>query len=650
MAKPINAIRCNKHDLVEFSEPKTRHRYVAMSSKVPTKRSGITLIEMLVSVALSLLVVLAIVRIFEVLGTTVTDSRAILEMSAQLRTVANQLQEDLDRMTADVTPPLDPNSSSGFFEIIEGPDRDKDPKWGIKHDMELYGGDHIRVPEGQHNTSTDDNINGKWFRRRPNADRNDPNTAHNPYQYFDMLGGWYGDLDDVLMFTISSKDKPFVGRFNNRLIQSNHALVAWWVERLFDETGTPRMFRLHRRQLLIRPDLLTNPSDLAYLRKFRWLPRDDDPYNANTSIAGINTFTNENDLAVRPATVQEMLPPNLYNFPVPCTLADLSIRQNRFGHVPTLNNANDSGDANLQMFPNAVSVWGSSVISMLPRSVENFQRANPSIPYNSQNRYVNSQAWNLNSPFQNIYGLFSKRLGNSPYNGQVDFSGEDVLMTDVLAFDVRVYDPKAPALVSGLNTTPASTSRPFVLYPCDPGYDINLFADTLRLANAPRGAYVDLYSAFNNFSPAGGFPDPYHPNTSMLGLRNGIGNLDLGDFDGPPNVAMGVGYNNPSLVKTYSGVNEFSANTYENRIAVYDTWSTAYERDGINQDDTDAANRVADEATDGLDNNNNGQFDEALERETVPPYSAPLRGIEVTIRAVDHSSQQVRQVSIVSDF
>ena len=51
---------------------------------------------MLVSVALTLLVVLAVVRVFDLLGGNVTESRSILELSGQLRNVSAQLQKDLD--------------------------------------------------------------------------------------------------------------------------------------------------------------------------------------------------------------------------------------------------------------------------------------------------------------------------------------------------------------------------------------------------------------------------------------------------------------------------------------------------------------------------------------------------------------------------
>ena len=36
--------------------------------------------------------------------------------------------------------------------------------------------------------------------------------------------------------------------------------------------------------------------------------------------------------------------------------------------------------------------------------------------------------------------------------------------------------------------------------------------------------------------------------------------------------------------------------------------------------------------------------------DTLPPYSAPLRAIRVTIRVYEPSSQQVRQVTVVQDF
>src|SRR5690606_8643773 len=64
-----------------------------------------------------------------------------------------------------------------------------------------------------------------------------------------------GDWDDVISFTARNPNEPFVGRFvvngNPTTIQSEYAEIIWWARRV---PGTNRI-TLHRRALLIRPDL-----------------------------------------------------------------------------------------------------------------------------------------------------------------------------------------------------------------------------------------------------------------------------------------------------------------------------------------------------------------------------------------------------------
>ena len=43
-------------------------------------------------------------------------------------------------------------------------------------------------------------------------------------------------------------------------------------------------------------------------------------------------------------------------------------------------------------------------------------------------------------------------------------------------------------------------------------------------------------------------------------------------------------------------------------------------------------------------------LDDPGERETAPPYDAPLRGIQVTLRAYEPDSRQVRQVNVKQTF
>ena len=42
--------------------------------------------------------------------------------------------------------------------------------------------------------------------------------------------------------------------------------------------------------------------------------------------------------------------------------------------------------------------------------------------------------------------------------------------------------------------------------------------------------------------------------------------------------------------------------------------------------------------------------DDVGERETVPPYDKPLRGLQVVLRLYERDSRQVRQVSVNQSF
>jgi hypothetical protein len=78
----------------------------------------------------------------------------------------------------------------------------------------------------------------------------------------------------------------------------------------------------------------------------------------------------------------------------------------------------------------------------------------------------------------------------------------------------------------------------------------------------------------------------------------------------------------------------------------YDTWSSQYESNGRDED----GDGVVDDWFNGLDDDGNGQIDDAGERETVPPYAFPLRGLEVRIRCYEPTSRQVRQITVRHTF
>ena len=88
------------------------------------RRIAFTLIEILVSLTITLMMMGAVVTLFGVMTDSVSGSRAVIELSERLRSCRNRLQTDLQGATATMLPPLRPENDEGYFEYIEGPDTD----------------------------------------------------------------------------------------------------------------------------------------------------------------------------------------------------------------------------------------------------------------------------------------------------------------------------------------------------------------------------------------------------------------------------------------------------------------------------------------------------------------------------------------------
>jgi len=212
-----------------------------------------------------------------------------------------------------------------------------------------------------------------------------------------------------------------------------------------------------------------------------------------------------------------------------------------------------------------------------------------------QNRFLHL------STFPHLWDL-TDSLGAHVLTG--DREGEDVVLSNVIAFDVRVFDPAAPIQVV------ADTA----VTPGDPGFVVTSHAD---MASA-RGCYVDLDWS-NSGQP---FPFP---------LPGGL------SFPIPNQTAFQGGG-----VTVRAGLTPLNLM----RHATYDTWSTSYEADGIDQDN----NGLLDQGTNGFDDDGDGLIDEPDEAETSAPYPVPLRGLEIRIRCYEPSSRQVRQVTVRHTF
>ena len=386
---------------------------------MPCGRSAFTLTELLVAAALSLVVIGALAGLFGLFGRAIRRSEATMNLGGLMRSAAWQLRQDLAGTTCRPTPWLAPETSAGYFEVIEGPARDS-----------------TYALDGQ---------------GRPTACL----TA---------------DTDDLLLFTTQSLAGSFVGRFDGQTIESPYAEVAWFCRPAASQpvAGTT-LYDLHRRQGLVlnylgRSTLVNNALPLS------------------TDRAGC-------DISLRSGTIAgqgEVLLPN--------SLGDLTKREHRFmrGGYSFLLESGSTRSVAAQVFPYAFPV-------------DTMQHAVAEAALDGTKR-----------------------------------ASEDVILTNVIGFDVRVFDPQATLSADGK-------------VPGDPGYAVPLTGDSV-------GAYVDL-------GWGGGVPgartDPFPPAGKTAFQSAGV---------------------------MVSGTHRLPA--------TYDTWSRHYEFNGVDEDGDGKADEGLDDAID----------------------------------------------------
>lgn len=534
-------------------------------------RRGLTLVEMMVSVALTLMVVFALVRVFEALGGNVTTGRATIEMSANLRSAAQLLRSDLAGLTVTTLPPRTPEQGEGYLEIVDGPGTDS---------QYVY---------------MDANGVGQWASWNGREDIRDMDPVSDGYldTVYDTS---VGDTDDILAFTSRNMESPFRGTISDprikfrrssnttyvtnplaptRILDSTEAEIIWWLqaERLANDpsllysmdqpsqltaaiTGQIQIYpnqttpvrSLHRRVLLIQPDL-----DLSEV--------------VLNSAEELAIFLSNNDLSVR------VIRDGATFRVVANSLSDLTTRKNRACRTPQ--------PLDSDRLP--LTYIGAPVTGGLG-SIRTGGMLNPTSTLLLHGAMKDMVLNYTGNPFSML------RRGN------------DVVVSDVLAFDVRVWDPAALTRVTEDGT---------VITPSDPGYNIVPVADSVGMA----GAYVDLGFGVMPKSGTSNYP---------VTLQ--------GQFGSVPHARS-------QLIRPLS-------NNVDSGEATYCTWSGRYEHDGLDQD----GDGIVDQGTDGLDNNNQFGVDDPSELETLPPYPRPVRGVNITLRIMDSETRQVRQTSVVSDF
>lgn len=408
--------------------------------KSTPSRRGFTLVEVLVATAVTLLMMVSLAKVFKLVGDSMKQGRAALELNSRLRNVAHRIQLDLSNITVTPKPGSDALTGSGYLKIYDGPLTDYS-----------YG------------------MISSTFNR-------------------------FGDVDDILMFTARAGDDWFVGKVPLFVLQglppssagtgnlemvtvtAQHAEIAVFAEpmvtnesnpnrdaaylrmnpsenyaKLTDPangtlTDLPASYRLHYRTLLIRPDLNlpTGVLPSGIVGTSAWLI-------ARQSDARFTTPSGTSTIAL-PSPTCDMAGPHQQ--------CDLSIRRVDPFSVTSAVTANS-----LEDLANPANRFAHVQIPLVPGSTPSttdFSMPILALSPKLDTAYTLAEAGALitaasSDPLEHQSGFL-----HPAFTLTGDRTGEDVLASDVLAFDVKGFDATVPLY--------EVTGGGSVVSPNDPGY------------------------------------------------------------------------------------------------------------------------------------------------------------------------------------
>jgi prepilin-type N-terminal cleavage/methylation domain-containing protein len=571
-------------------------RIARRSAQAMSSRRGFTIIEILVAVTITLILMGAVVQVFVWVSTGISDARGTLEMQDRLRSTANRLQKDLQGVTVPMIPPRSPENEEGYFEYTEGP-------------MTDWRTGSAGVPRLPVNTEPP----------------NDPDFRANSAFTHDFS---VGDVDDMLMFTTRSEDRPFTGRYtiqsrnpeypaNDPIVRNVHVMtanspvaeVAWFM----------RGRTLYRRQLLVAPHLTIQ--------------------NIGGS-GGSNGLYRYFDISVRPRSMNLGTGSSPDLTPVANSLGDLTKPENRFCHWRYTGRTQPEyphhpwgeyywsgtltwpwlrlGLPIMAECASNASLW--PACDSLSYVTKQALRSRLTLDASTSNPVYQFDAWRRPCPYENVHPMTGSVL--LFYNPDTEAQQarnfrvtDDVILTNCIGFDVKAWDPGAPIYRTTLPAYGTTPARDVTISPSDPGY---LEAIRRNLDRVGYGAYADL---------------GYAPTMSITGSTW-------------PIAAPRPHFNRVSVHPLPNG--DANNNLYCFRLKrVWDTWSTHYDSDGLAQP---AHPGAIDAGNDGYDNDGQNGPDDIAECDSAPPYPYALRSIRIRIRAYEPDSRQIREVTVIQDF
>ena len=238
-------------------------------------RRGLTLVEILIAVTLMTFIMLAAIRVLTYVSAEMNRAQSSMVIAGRARAAQQQIEQDLACITAPLTPPLRFDDAQGYFCIIEG----LGAHYGnLFHDGKIgWGLEDIAV-----------------------------NSETGEYD------STIGDCDDMIMFTARAPgDQMFRGLVGGKIMESKEAEICYFLR------GTT----LYRRVLLIIPDEI-----------LQGVLRNDPKYSSGTfTVQDGYGFYRDFDVSARLEWDDTAGLSGEWRIKAN-TLADLTRRENRFPH------------------------------------------------------------------------------------------------------------------------------------------------------------------------------------------------------------------------------------------------------------------------------------------------------------------------------
>lgn len=250
------------------------------------RRCGFTILEVLIALTAALLLMLGLARAYKLLGDKITERQSEMDMSLRLRDVAIRLRDELRRATCEMKPPAKVEGAEGYLVYHEGPFTDSTTLMGsVPHPTPsavTYFPDSRVGDIDDYLAFTTRAVEGAPFqgfiprgildakRHMDNQltpqEQSQYNTSINPQAaaYATQLVPFYSEVAEVAYWLspewVRSADGSLVYDQSVPDGAGNFTLQPVYEDRNGDLL--PDRLNLHRRTLLIRPDLNITPAEM----------------------------------------------------------------------------------------------------------------------------------------------------------------------------------------------------------------------------------------------------------------------------------------------------------------------------------------------------------------------------------------------------